>query len=174
MKMRIFHRLLLIILWAGVSMFACGSALAQTQEVSFSPAALAASQGQAVQLDFNYQVPDGKRQTTGLGIRIHYNSKAVGDFRLQDLYAEGLVAQDESAQDDLKDLDNDPLTDKYMAVAWVGIQGEWPSLQGLPLRLGKISFILLGGGLETHLNVTTSSKPAGYNFRGQGAGIKMR
>ncbi len=173
MKMKIFRKFLMMTILASV--FTCGSVQAATQEVALSPAVISASPGQAIQLDLNYHVPDGKKQTTGLGVRIHYNSKAIGDLRLQDLYAEGLIAQDESAQNDLKDLDNDPSTDKYLGIAWIGIQGEWPSMQDVPLKLGNISLtVLKESGIETHLNISYSSKPVGYNFRGQGMSIKIK
>lgn len=175
MKMKIFRKFVTVLFLLGALMCTFSPVQAASQEATLSPAVLSASPGQPAQLTLSYNVPEGKQQTTGLGIRIHYNSKAVSNLSIQDVYAEGLVAQDEQAQNDLKDFDNDPETDKYVGIAWIGIQGDWPSMQNVPLKLGQIFVTVRNdGGIGTRVAISCSSKSAGYNFSGHGTSITIK
>ena len=151
------------------------SADAETQVVTFSPEELVVLPGESGILVLDYSVSDGEKQTTGLGLRIHYNSRAITSLSLQDVYWEGLIAQAEAARDDVGDLDNDPLTDKYIGIAWMNVTGDWPKFAEFPTELGRIVLEIRsdGGVPVTRLNITSSSTPPGYSFEGEGAAITI-
>ena len=138
------------------------------QVVSFSSDQLVVLRGESGELSMAYDVIGGSKQTTGIGLRIHYNSGAIAALSLKDAYWEGLIARDEVAQNDVQDFDNDPLTDKYIGVAWVGVQGDWPKSGNLPAELGKILLKVRSDSetSQTRLNLTSSGNPAGYRFYG--------
>jgi hypothetical protein len=146
---------------------------AGTQSVTLSPAAFS---GDTVAVTMVYDVNGAAGKTTGLGIRIHFNSRIFAAAVFGDLYGEGLVASDMTAQKDVGDLDGDPATDSYIAVAWIGVQTDWPSFSALPLTLGKVDFKIKPGIAAgvTKVNVTTAGKAAGYQFQGTAAAITIR
>ena len=141
------------------------------QVVSFSSDQLVVLRGESGELSITYNVIGGSKQTTGMGLRIHYNSNAIVALSLRSALWEGLIAQDEVAQNDVQDFDNDPLTDKYISIAWMGVKGDWPRSMNLPAELGKILLQVRPDSEtpETRLNLTSSSTPAGYRFSGGSA-----
>jgi hypothetical protein len=148
---------------------------AGTQMVVFSSDNIVVSPGQSAELELHYDVPDGAKKTTGLGLRIHYDSRVIASLGFLETYGEGLLAEDEAAQDDVKDLDNDPVTDKYIGVAWMAIRGDWPGSVELPSELGRILLRVRVDAVEatTYLNLTSSSTPVGYDFYGGSAEISI-
>lgn len=152
-----------------------GYAMAGTQSVSLEPASAAATAEKPVTISLKYTVSEGAQRTTGLGLRIHYNSKAVDSLKLGDVFGVGFVAQDEVAKNDTEDFDKDPATDKYIGVAWVGVQGDWPNLVTLPAELGKLTVkVKTDSGIPvTGINVTASDTAAGYTFDGQSAAVTL-
>jgi hypothetical protein len=157
-----------------VFLFAAAPAcLADMQTVGWSPVSLTVSPGQAASAELVYDVAGGSGKAAGLGIRLHYNSKVVDGLVLKELFGEGLIGVDTAPRDDTANFDRDPSTDKYIGIAWIGIAGDWPSLQGLPLKLGQVEIRAKanGTGASTTINVTYSSKPAGYDFQGQSLSI---
>ena len=134
------------------------------QLVSFTPADLSILSGEIETLQMNYDVLSGEKQTTGLTLRIHYNSKQIESLSLKDMYGEGLLGQDYSAKEDIDDFDNDPLTDKYLSVGWVGLTGNWPAVIPPPMNLGKIVIKSRSelDSSETFINVSANSTPPGY------------
>lgn len=151
------------------------AAHAETQVVTFSPEEVVVLSAESAELALDYSVSDGEKQTTGLGVRIHYNSSAIFSLSLQDPYWESLIAQDEEAQDDVDDLDNDPLTDKYIGIAWMNLTGDWPKFSEFPTELARVVLeIRADSGVPvTRLNITSSSTPAGYQFEGKSAAITI-
>jgi hypothetical protein len=68
--------------------------------------------------------------------------------------------------DDTHDEDGDPATDKYVAIGWADIGGNWPNL-ALPVQLFVGNFTLAGGlanGDQRIVRFTASSTAAGYTF----------
>jgi len=139
---------------------------ANEQIVSLLPQEFLILSGDSAALKLHYNVLSGQKGTTGLTIRIHYNSRLLDSVKLEDLYGEGLLGQDYTAKDDVKDFDNDPLTDKFLCVGWVGMMGKWPRIVSPPLDLGNIVVKAKSGisNGETSINVSASSTPAGYNL----------
>lgn len=145
-----------------------------TQNVSFFPISVTVSGGQTAAFVLNYDVIEGAKKTTGLGIRVFYDSQVVEKASLLDVFGEGLVAVDDIAMDDLKDLDNDPRTDKYISAAWIGVTGDWPSFLKLPLTLGNLNLKIkqdIPPGSSSNINITASSTPQGYVFQAVGGSV---
>lgn len=139
-------------------------AAAGTQSVSLSPDKVEVSSNESIKLILVYNVTEGAKQTTGIGLRIHFNSELITSLDLVETYGEGMIAQDEIAKDDIDDFDGDPDTDKYLGIAWVGVNGDWPALIEQPVELGTIILKIQPDtkGTMTQLNITSSSTPVGY------------
>jgi hypothetical protein len=159
----------ILLAFAGMGQAAGGG----EQEVSLMPETVSIVPGEQVEIRLSYDVVEGEVKTTGIGLRIHYNSRAIADLTLKDVYGESLIGMDSAARDDADDLDNDPLTDKFLSVAWIGVSGNWPMFLEVPAVLGTIVFKAKAQDEVkiTTLNVTASGTPAGYNFHGKGARI---
>jgi hypothetical protein len=136
------------------------------QVVTLTPNEVALKQGESTEFVIEYNVLDGERQTTGLGLRIHFNSSAIAFLFFQDTFTDGLLAQDKIARNDVNDLDNDPSTDQFVSIAWLGINTDWPKLKQLPIKLGTIVLQTHknSGVSSTTININSSSTPAGYRF----------
>jgi len=152
-----------MILWAPITW------AEQQQIVKLSSDDILALSGETINLNVIYDVNGEKKLTTGIGIRIHYNSKAIEKLDLIDLYGEGMVGQNYTPENDNLNLDKDPNTDKYIVAAWIGIQGGWPRLLQLPAMLGaaKIKVKNESQIRETKINITSTSAASGYEFVGQ-------
>ena len=166
---RVYKRVPLVIMVFAIYLFGVSFAVAGTQVVSLNPAVNDIVSGQTVELALNYNVLDGKSKTTGLGISIHFNSKAIKSLSLEDVYGEGMVGQDYTPKDDVSDLDNDPETDKYVIVAWMGLMGGWPRLLELPAQIGNVVVKTKVDGtlMNTKINVVGKETAAGYQFEGK-------
>ena len=77
------------------------------------------------QLRYSVTAPE-TLSSTGLGLRIHYNSHALTWVSSSNLFALGLQPVGE-AQDDTTDNDQDADTDKYFVVAWLDSNAQWPT-----------------------------------------------
>jgi hypothetical protein len=120
-------------------------------------------------------VAKGVKHTTGLGLRIHFDSKVISSLVLDGAYGEGLSGLDEVGVDDTDDLDNDATTDKYIGVAWVGIAADWPKILPMPLVLGKMVIQARPNitSTTTSINFTSSSLPANYQLKTEGVKITI-
>lgn len=151
-----------VLLLAGGLVFA-GSSLAETQSVQLEKTADSPASYALV-----YTVTGGRLQTTGIGLRFHYNSSAVDSAALTDVFGEGLVGIDNNAKVDIENFDGNPATDRYISFAWVGIEGDWPKSQPLPLKLGTIELSFKPGGDLVQMGISASSVAAGHTFGSKG------
>ena len=138
--------------------------LVYTSMLLTSLAALAADrpQKQVVYLDDRSGVVTGWYRTenttaqgsTGIGIRLHYNSRKTRPV-LEGLYQNGLIGVTDQA--DSSDLDLDDKTDRFIKLAWMSPMGKWGKQQ--PLML----FEALGTAAP-RLSITASDTAVGYEF----------
>ncbi len=79
--------------------------------------------------------------STGLGLRIHYDSSQFEPLDSLDstAYTPGLQPLGDSSED-VDDLDNDPATDRFFVVAWLDFSAAWPGSGSLPLQLLETRF----------------------------------
>jgi hypothetical protein len=141
-------------------------ASADTQMVRLVPVSVGA--GEAAEFAVVYDVAGDKTATTGLGLRIHYNSKAARSVAFKNLLDENLLAYDTSSAADVEDFDGDAATDRYINIAWMDIDGNWPSSKPLPAELATVVFELQRDADPLRLNVSASGTAAGFEFAGQG------
>ena len=155
-----------------LAIFIAPGAYAGTQSVSLDPGEMTLLSGEEAELKVMYEVLDGKKKTTGICIRIHYNSKVIDKLEIVDPYGENLIGLHTSPQDDKDDFDNDASTDKYLNIAWMGITGQWPALLNMdnPAQIAKLRVKANGVG-ATKINLTAKETAKSYDFKGVGAEI---
>lgn len=146
------------------------------QEVTLMPETVSIKPGEQVNIHLSYNVIEGDVKTTGIGIRIHYNSSAISELKFKDIYGESIAGIDYTARDDVTDLDNDPLTDKFIAVAWAGVAGDWPMFLKVPAVLGTIAITVRTQDdvKNTKLNITASGTATSYKFHCKGAMVLLQ
>jgi hypothetical protein len=103
--------------------------------------------------------------TTGLGIRVHFDSSVLTEsditvIRNNDLLVNGVV------ENDSNDDDGDASTDKYISFGYASLFGSWPG--AAPDELASITFDIAEGATgSSAINFTASSNAAGFAFAGQ-------
>jgi len=152
-----------------------GSASAKEQHIKLSPESTVAFANETVAVNVLYDA-NGGNKTTGIGIRIHFDSKFVENLTLSDVYGEGMIGQHYDPQNDEKDLDGDPSTDKFIVVAWAGVTGNWPVFLSMPGSLAVLNIKLKkeAPNAETLINVSASAVAAGYKFSSDSAKILIQ
>jgi hypothetical protein len=104
--------------------------------------------------------------TTGLGIRVHYDSASLTLIAVADVLQDKIFAAADVADIKLdKDNDdNDDSTDKKIEFSWADLTGvTWPGMKNADLVTLTFSNIENGDG-NYYLNFTSTSTAAGYQF----------
>jgi hypothetical protein len=102
--------------------------------------------------------------TTGLGIRVHFDSSVSADADISIILTSDFLAV--SIQSDTDDFDNDASTDSYIDMAWGSLFGNWPGTT--PVNLVSVTFdIFVMVGDAPAINFSTFSNAAGFAFAGQ-------
>jgi hypothetical protein len=104
--------------------------------------------------------------TTGLGLRVHFDSSAININGISDILQNGLLSapSDPVADDDNRDGDTN--TDQFVTLAWTSVSGNWPN--SAPVDLATITFDIDEDAIGTSaINFTASSNAAGFDFDGQ-------
>ena len=139
------------------------SVVAKTQTVNGALSESEISAGMITTLTVKYSAADGDTEnmlTTGLQLRLHFNSKMVSIGEVSDLLREGKQGSQE--QMDSADYDNDPTTDKYLLTAWGDTSGDgWPYDTEQPTTLYTLPIEAISGFNGTTLNFSGSGA-AGY------------
>ncbi|MBU2097229.1 MAG: hypothetical protein KKD00_00575, partial [Gammaproteobacteria bacterium] len=116
-------------------------------------------------LPFFYNVSDGDATLTGVGVHVHYSSSQVDSISFANVLNTSLLAADASGSADINDLDNDPLTDRYITIGWTDINGTWPGslprkLMDLRVRISDV----LDADDQLVLNFSRTSNTTGYDL----------
>jgi len=121
-----------------------------------------------------YDVSDGNSSLTGIGVRIHFDSRKLHFIKFQNV-AGGLVGDPDIKIETPDKQDNDPNTDTYILFPWYSLQGNWPN-QSLPLEVVHLYFTASNTAPEctTTINAIRSSGAFGYEFRSDKALIYIR
>jgi len=155
-----------------VLMFSAGYATAQVQTVTGSLSVGEISAGQSTELTVAYTATDADASdaaTTGLGLRLHYDSSVLSVGDIADLLDEG--ASGNQIKNDTANDDNDSSTDKYLLTTWFDFGGDWPDGETLPVTLYTVPLTAISGFNGSTLNFTYSSKAAGFDFSGESVSI---
>ena len=111
----------------------CTAAVAQEQTVSVSLSVPELRVGQSTDLTLSYNATDNAK-TSGLGLRLHFDSSALEMGATSDTLREG--AQPFQIRSDSPDFDNNPDTDKFFLTAWADLSGVgWPDIASQPVTL---------------------------------------
>lgn len=117
-----------------------------------------------VSFDVNYSTNPGNIPTTGLGLRIHYNSSQISFTDLTNTLSAGEQPTSEP-QLDIEDFDDDPETDFYILKAWTDFDGNWPDANPTdPERLFTANFVTEADFSETTVNFTAASIVGSASF----------
>ncbi len=104
----------------------------------------------------------GNARTTGLGIRVHFNSAQVQIAAIENLLPEASLGL--QILPDADDLDQDPTTDQYITAAWADLLGAWPAAQTGQVELFTIAYDTLPGMEQTAFTLTDSAVAVGFEF----------
>jgi len=146
-------------------LLAAGFASAQVQSVTGSLSVDEISAGQETVLTVSYTATDSDgadTSTTGLGLRLHYNSSVIELGDIADLLEEGESGN--QIKDDVNDDDSDPSTDKYLLTTWFDFSGDWPDGETLPVTLYSVPLTAVSGFQGTTIKFSASSVPAGFTL----------
>jgi hypothetical protein len=104
--------------------------------------------------------------TTGLGIRVHFDSSVIDVDDISDTLLNNKIVLGAFGTDD-SDHDGDVSTDQYISFAWASMSSSWPGSEG-PVDLATIVFDINENATGTSaINFTSTSTAAGFSFDGQ-------
>ena len=152
--------------------FSTGYVSAQVQTVTGTLSVSEISAGTSTELTVAYTAIDADgadAATTGLGLRLHFNSSVVEMGDIVELLEEGAAGN--QIKDDTANDDNDSSTDKYLLTTWFDFGGDWPDGETLPVTLYTVPLTAISGFNGSTLNFTYSSKAAGFDFSGESVSI---
>lgn len=110
--------------------------------------------------------------TTGLGLKIHFDSLALSASDISTLVTNDLLVNP-VVESDNSDSDGDANTDQYIAFGWAATFGEWPG--SVPADLASITFDIAQGATGSSvINFMSSSNAAGFAFAGQNHTLILR
>jgi len=135
-----------------------------TQNVQASPLQQTVLLNAPFSIAVDYDTSDANANLTGLGLRIHFDSTQLNWNTLTNVLATDRIAQDTQPVADTLDFDGDPVTDRYLTVAWASLAGAWPG-GPLPAHLYDAQFTLAPGmtdGSTTTIRFSASSTASGY------------
>jgi hypothetical protein len=109
--------------------------------------------------------------STGFGLRVHFDSTALSFDKLSYNFPTDYIGFG-GPDNDVDDLDNDAITDKYITVAWASLLGNWPGenttnqiTNYAEITLVNIDFNRVDNSTENYvINYTPSSSAAGVNL----------
>jgi hypothetical protein len=144
---------------------AAGYAAAGEQSVALSPTTAEQPVGSSFALSAFYEADDNT--LTGLGVRFHFDSTKLEFTAFNTVLEVGSPTIETQPKNDALDLDDDPSTDKYVAIAWFSITGEWPNVT-LPAELAQLAFTVdeAAAAGTTPVNVSFSSTAIGLGYTG--------
>ena len=149
-------------LWI-LGMLFTGSAIAEPAQIL--TAGIDGYVGGTVSVTVEHSATESGAGLTGIGFRIHYDSAALSNASLENVFEAGFLSKGDMADD--KDLDGDPATDRFFIIAWVNVTGgDWPGAnpQALVSVVGDLNY-------STALNFTETAVTSGYSF--EGASVRL-
>lgn len=140
-----------------------GTVNANEQVVSLDTSLQGLYPGETFEVSVNYSVTQ-QASVSGLGIQIFFDSSAVQLAQIDNVFAEGKIAQ--AIQPDTNNLDSDPTTDTFINISWMSFTGQWPMQMEESLELTQLTFTTADDFTGAFIHVGKSSNAAGYDFVG--------
>ncbi len=146
-------------------LLASSGAYAAEQVVTSTPASQVAAPSTAVSFNAVYTSQNPQDETTsGLGLRIHYDSSQLTFVSVTNIFASG--AQPVSEQADAGNEDGDAATDRVVLISWIDVGANWPGDGNEPVSpLFTANFTTTAAFAGTTLNYSASSTAAGYTLQ---------
>ena len=169
------HRLILALLPARVisslvflvSLACCAgfsaTAYAESQLVSLTSENSSLYSDESFVCSVRYDNTD-KALTTGVGIRVHYDSSQLSIDSITNVLFRSKVGI--QVKQDTADYDDDPLTDKLILAGWADTNADWPGQLDLPATLFDITYTTSKAFKGSQVNVTVSSGDVNYSVLG--------
>ena len=101
-------------------------------------------------------------ESTGLGLRIHYDSSSMTFVNASNVFGENLIVEPE-AQNDNQDFDQNSNTDLFLNVAWAAFTGYWTIPSDQDLATLEFQKIETGSG-NYNLSYSATSVTPGITF----------
>jgi len=140
-----------------------GLVFAKSQTVSFITDTTHFYPSEAFEVSVAYEASD-KSLTTGMGIRVHFDSSQISIDSIANSLRQGKVGI--QTQQDSTDHDNDPSTDHYINAGWADVNGAWPELLAQPANLLYLNVTTAADFSGTQLNITVTSNDVNYDALG--------
>ena len=146
-----------------------------TQQISGPATALTSAPSTSIAIPVSYNVSNGDLTTTGLGLRLHFNSSQLTFNNNSSVFSRNLTANETSGTADVDDFDGDTNTDMFVNVAWASQSREFPGtapiiVDGaivnvtLPLTVLTANFTTSASFSGTTVNFTSSSNDTDFAF----------
>lgn len=124
-----------------------------------------------VEFEIAYSSSDNDNELSGLGLRIHFDSRALTYISSSDVFAQDIIVSGEGPAIDAADFDNDPTTDSYVSYGWASLLNNWPGTE-FPASLLKITFgvnssVNVDDLPSTVLSFSAITTTVGYDFAGE-------
>lgn len=120
-------------------------------------------------LDVVYSAND--MTLTGIGLRMHFDSSRLELEDIEQMFQSGKVQH--AVLEDTTDFDNDPSTDRYLAVAWADVLGRWPGGRRSQLLYSAVFRVLEGARGSTVINYTAVDTPPGFAFDAKSVKLRL-
>ncbi|MBC6472911.1 MAG: DUF11 domain-containing protein [Hormoscilla sp. GM102CHS1] len=147
-----------------------------TQIVTPVPEEQEVAANESVSIDVQYSTDPAFSETSGLGLRLHWDSSKLSFDRLDGVLPDDLIAAGDP-QEDTEDFDSDPDTDRFVLVSWADITGgSWPDDSStLPVTLYAANFTTLSMSetTDTTVNFSASSTSPDFEFESESATITI-
>ena len=121
-----------------------------------------------------YDVTDDNLDLSGIGLRIHFDSRRVRILAVNDLATELASVQVSNSVNDASNLDFDGETDRFIDAIWSSSLQPW--LSSIPSDLAEVQLEALPGfvlGEKTMIRLTASDVKAGYGVSSTPIVIKV-
>jgi hypothetical protein len=129
----------------------------------------------ATTVTVSYNVSDGNKELSSLGIRIHFNSSLLRYNGFTELFQTGSLADPEVQDETIEEADYDSSTDKYVLLTWADIMySKWPGSDApFPLNLVKLNFVAQEVDETTITNITVTRKTGDYDYEFAGTNTSV-
>jgi len=126
--------------------------------------------GENLVVSVEYDVSDGNKMLSGIGIRIHYNSKNFDLLSFDYILEYGKISEEPNIIDEEDSFDDgDFETDKCIVMGWASISSLWP-MYDIPLEILRMTFQVKDTWVNTNphtfFNLSQTSLSVGYDFKG--------
>ncbi|MDF1720842.1 MAG: Ig-like domain-containing protein [Minwuia sp.] len=120
--------------------------------------------GDQISFTVVYNNDVGDETTTGLGLRIHFNSQELQNLVFTDAFPQDLQVFNKVVLDDVQNTDGDANTDQFIQFDWASFGSNFPGVGNLPQDLVTLTFDVGQAFDGEVVNFSAASLPNGFGF----------